>query len=63
MRQRIKPLGTEQGFLMIAEVSELLPFHPVTLREWARCGELPAIRIVGRWRLDPERYCSGVGTI
>jgi excisionase family DNA binding protein len=54
MRERIKPLGTRLGFLTIAEVSELLAFHPVTLREWARCGRLPAIRIAGRWRLDPE---------
>jgi hypothetical protein len=32
MPERMKPIGTGQRFLTIAEVSELLAFHSVTLR-------------------------------
>jgi hypothetical protein len=47
MPERMRPLGTGQRFLTIAEVSEWIGFHPVTVRDWARCGRLPAMRIAG----------------
>jgi excisionase family DNA binding protein len=52
MRKPTPSLNSRHQLMTIAEVSELLGFHPVTLRGWARCGVLPAIRIAGRWRLD-----------
>jgi excisionase family DNA binding protein len=46
--------------LTIAEVSELLGFHQVTLRDWAREGRLPALRIAGVWRFDPVELAAWV---
>jgi excisionase family DNA binding protein len=39
--------------LTCAEVSELLGFQEGTLRDWARDGRLPVMRIAGAWRFDP----------
>ena len=51
-------LGSPQNLMSIAEASEFLGFHPVTLRDWARAGRLPAMRIGGRWRLDPRSLAA-----
>ena len=56
---RSHPLGAT-GVLTIAEVSELLDFHDVTLRDWAREGLLPAMRIAGLWRFDPADLAAWV---
>jgi excisionase family DNA binding protein len=44
--------------LTCAEVSELLGFQEGTLRDWAREGRLPALRIAGQWRFDPAEIAA-----
>jgi len=52
MDSLVQRLRTRSGLLTINEVANLLGFHPVTLRDWAREGRLPALRIAGQWRFD-----------
>jgi excisionase family DNA binding protein len=56
----IEKLRARTGLLTIADVSDLLCFHPVTLRDWARAGRLPAMRIAGAWRFDPAELAAWV---
>jgi excisionase family DNA binding protein len=56
----VQKLSTRTGLLNMAEVSDLLGFHEVTLRNWARCGRLPAMRIAGQWRFDPAELAGWV---
>jgi excisionase family DNA binding protein len=56
----VQKLRARMGLLTIAEVSELLSFHPVTLRDWAREGRLPAVRIGSAWRFDPVELAGWV---
>ena len=49
----IQKLPARTCLLTIAEVSELLGFHDVTLRDWARAGRLSGLQIGGQWRFDP----------
>jgi excisionase family DNA binding protein len=49
----VQKLLARTGLLTIAEVSDLLGFHEVTLRNWVRAGKLPAVRIGSVWRFDP----------
>ncbi|MBZ5659867.1 MAG: helix-turn-helix domain-containing protein [Acidobacteriia bacterium] len=44
----------------IADVSELLCSHDVTLRDWARAGRMPGLRIGGQWRFDPTEPAAWV---
>jgi hypothetical protein len=53
METLVQKLRARTGLLTIAELSQLLAIHPVTARDRARCGRLPAIRIAGVWRFDP----------
>jgi excisionase family DNA binding protein len=53
METLVEKLRARTGLLTMAEVSKLLSFHPVTLRDWARAGRLPAALIAGHWRVDP----------
>ena len=53
METLVQKLRARTGLLSIAEVSDLLGFHEVTLRNWVRAGKLPAVRIAGQWRFDP----------
>jgi len=56
----VQKLHARSGLLTIADVSELLGFHQVTLRDWARAGRLPALRIAGQWRFDPVELAAWV---
>jgi excisionase family DNA binding protein len=58
METLVQKLRARTGLLTIAEVSKLLSFHPVTLRDWAREGRLPAVRIGGVWRVDAASLAS-----
>jgi excisionase family DNA binding protein len=56
----VQKLRARTGLLSIAEVSGLLGFHEVTLRNWVRAGRLPAVRIAGQWRFDPAELAMWV---
>jgi len=56
----VQKLRSRAGLLTIAEVSDLLGFHEVTLRNWVRSGKLPAVRIAGQWRFDPAELAGWV---
>jgi excisionase family DNA binding protein len=56
----VQNLRARSGLLTIAEVSKLLSFHPVTLRDWARAGRLPGMLIAGQWRFDPAELAGWV---
>lgn len=60
METLVQKLCTRSGLLTIAEVSELLGFHPVSVRNWVRAGKLPAVRIAGQWRFDPAELAGWV---
>jgi excisionase family DNA binding protein len=60
METLVQRLRTRSGLLTIAEVSELLGFHEVTLRNWVRAGKLPAVRVAGQWRFDPAELAGWV---
>lgn len=60
METLVQKLRARIGLLGIAEVSELLGFHEVTLRNWVRAGKLPAVRIAGQWRFDPAELAGWV---
>jgi excisionase family DNA binding protein len=53
-------LRARTGLLTIAEVSEMIGFHEVTLRNWVRAGKLPTVRIAGQWRFDPAELAAWV---
>lgn len=44
--------------LTIQEVAELLKMHPVTVTEKCRTGELPAVKIGGKWRFSREKIMA-----
>jgi predicted site-specific integrase-resolvase len=44
METLVQKLRARTGLLTIADVSELLDFHEVTLRNWVRAGKLSAVR-------------------
>ena len=44
--------------LTSTELCELINVHPVTLREWARAGRVPAYRIGREWRYDPDEVAD-----
>jgi excisionase family DNA binding protein len=58
METLVQKLRVRTGLLTIAEVSDLLGFHQVTLRNWVRAGKLPAVRIAGQWRFDPAELAG-----
>ena len=60
MESLVHKLQARPGLLSIAEVSQLLGFHPVTLRDWARAGRLPAFQMAGQWRFDPVKLAEWV---
>ena len=60
METLIQKLRARTGLLTIAEVSDLLGFHEVTLRNWVRANKLPALRIAGHWRFDPAELAGWV---
>jgi excisionase family DNA binding protein len=60
MKTLIQTLHARTGLLGIAEISELLRFHPVTIRDWSRLGRIPAVRIAGQWRFDPLEVAAWV---
>jgi excisionase family DNA binding protein len=60
MQTLVQKLQSCTGLLTIAEVSDLLGFHPVTLRDWARAGRLPAFQMAGQWRFDPAELAAWV---
>jgi len=62
METLVEKLRARTGLLTIAEVSDLLGFHPVTLRDWARAGRIPALLIAGHWRFDPLELASWIET-
>lgn len=56
----VQKLRARAGLLTIAEVSDLLAYHEVTIRNWVRAGKLPAVRIAGQWRFDPAELAGWV---
>lgn len=40
--------------MTIAEAAVRLDLPPTTVRRMAQAGELPALKIAGRWRLHPD---------
>jgi excisionase family DNA binding protein len=56
----IQKLRARNSLISVAEVSKLLGFHPVTIRDWSRAGRLPAMRIAGQWRFDPGALAAWV---
>jgi excisionase family DNA binding protein len=60
METLVQKLHARTGLLTIAEVSELIGFHAVTIRNWVRAGRLPAVRIAGQWRFDPAELAGWV---
>jgi excisionase family DNA binding protein len=60
MDSLIQKLRARSDLLTVAEVSQLLGFHEVTVRNWARLGRLPAARIGGQWRFDPAELAGWV---
>jgi excisionase family DNA binding protein len=60
MDSLVQRLRARTGLLTIPEVKDLLGFHEVTLRDWARAGRLPALRIAGVWRFDPVELAAWV---
>jgi len=53
MQTLVQKLRTRTGLLTIVEVSDLLGFHEVTLRNWVHAGKVLAVRIGGQCRFDP----------
>jgi excisionase family DNA binding protein len=53
MENILRKLSARTGLLGIAEAAALLDVHEVTLRNWVRTAKLPAIRLSGRWKIDP----------
>ena len=43
--------GSNDEFLTVAEIAELLKLNPQTLRNWIDQGQLPAVRIGRRVRI------------
>ena len=60
METLVEKLRARTGLLTIAEFSDLLGFHEVTLRNWVRVGKLSAVRIAGQWRFDPGELAGWV---
>ena len=60
MESLVQTLRVRTDMLTIAEVSDLLGFHEVTLRNWVRAGKLPAVRVAGQWRFDPAELAGWV---
>jgi excisionase family DNA binding protein len=56
---KTEKLLARTGPLAIAEVSDVLGFHEVTLRNWVRAGKVPAVRIGGQF--DPAKLAGWVG--
>jgi excisionase family DNA binding protein len=56
----VQKFRARTGLLNIVDVSDLLGFHEVTLRNWVRAGKLPAVRIAGQWRFDPSELAGWV---
>jgi excisionase family DNA binding protein len=56
----LQSLRARTSLLTIADVSKLLSFHPVTLRDWARVGRLPGMLMAGQWRFDPAELAAWV---
>ena len=53
METLVEQLHARTGLVNIAEITYLLGFHEVTLRNWFSAGKLPAVGIGGQWRFDP----------
>ena len=60
MASLVQTLRARTGLLSVAEVSPLIGFHVVTVRNWARAGRIPAVRIAGQWRFDPAELAAWV---
>lgn len=45
---------TDEALLTVKEVAEYLKLHPRTVSNKARSGDLPARRIGGQWRFEPQ---------
>jgi excisionase family DNA binding protein len=60
METLVQRLHARTGLLTIAEVSDPLGFHEVTLRNWVRAGNLSTVRIAGQWRFDPADIAAWV---
>lgn len=45
---------TEEGLLTVEEAARYLKLHPRTVSNKAQRGELPARKIGGHWRFNPD---------
>lgn len=44
----------EPVLLTVKEVAEYLRLNPRTVSNKAQCGAIPATKVAGRWRFDPQ---------
>lgn len=45
---------SEEGLLTVAEVAAYLKLHPRTVSNKAQRGEIPARKVGGHWRFNPD---------
>jgi excisionase family DNA binding protein len=50
----------EKVFYSVEEVAALLELHPVTVREYAREGRVPAAKLGRRWRFPKPTFDAWV---
>lgn len=52
--QELAPSSNGDSLLTTAEVSKWLGVPPRTLRLWAECDEIPAVKVGRQWRFRRE---------
>jgi len=53
-------LESKPGLLNVKEMSEILGLHPETVRDWAREGRLPHVRIGYAIKFDRHRIAGWI---
>lgn len=53
-------LESKPGLINVAELSSILDLHPVTVREWARAGRLPYVRVGHNIKFDRQRIADWI---
>jgi len=53
-------LESKPGLINVTELSHILGLHPVTVREWAREGRLPHVRVGYNIKFDRQRIADWI---
>jgi len=53
-------LDSKPGLISVTELSHMLDLHPVTVREWAREGRLPYVRVGYNIKFDRQRIADWI---